>query len=32
MARTMTRHDIEGVTRRWEEALAAHDVDALVAT
>lgn len=29
---TMTREDIEAVTRRWEEALAAHDVDGLLAT
>jgi ketosteroid isomerase-like protein len=27
-----TRADIEAVTRRWEEALAAHDLDRLIAT
>jgi ketosteroid isomerase-like protein len=31
MAPSATREDIEAVTQAWERALAAHDVDALVA-
>lgn len=30
MANTDTRTDIEALTHRWEKALAAHDLDALV--
>jgi ketosteroid isomerase-like protein len=31
MAKTETRNDIEALTHRWEQALEAHDLDALLA-